>query len=105
MLSNKSMSPISHHLFEGVLYGSNHQALVLDLLLSKKAWWRRGAARGAWCTCGPTQGSSPGQGTVRSVSLEVGITVWLLAQHGGGWRCQVAQNLYDGLKLAGDVVL
>lgn len=77
---------VSHHLFEGVLYGSYHQALVLDLLLGKEARRRRGVARGSRCTCGPAQRSGPGQGSVRArgVSLEVGVVVGLLAQDGRG---------------------
>lgn len=80
------LAPVPHHLFEGVLYGSYHQALMLDLLLSKEAWWRRGAARGARRACCPAERSGPGQGSVRAwvVSLEVGAVVGLLAQDGRG---------------------
>lgn len=41
----------------------------------------------------------------RRVSLEVGVAVGLLAQDGRGQRGHVAQDLDDGLELAGDVVL
>ena len=97
----------SHHLFEGVLYGSDHQALVLDLLLGEEARRRRGAARGARRARGPAQRGGPGQGSVRArgVSLEVGVAVGLLAHDGRGRGGQVAQDLDDGLELAGDVVL
>lgn len=33
----------THHLLEGVLHGSHHQAIVLDLLLCEEPLWWRGA--------------------------------------------------------------
>lgn len=98
---------VSHHLFEGVLYGSYHQALVLDLLLGEEARRRRGAARGARrARCAPQRGG-PSEGAVRAwgVSLEVGVVIGLLPHDGGGQGGQVAQDLDDGLELTGDVVL
>lgn len=102
-----NLAPVSHHLFEGVLYGSYHQALMLDLLLREEARRRRGAARGTRCSCGAAQRSGPRQGSVRAwgVTLEVGVVVGLLAQDGRGRGGHVAQDLDDGLELAGDVVL
>ncbi len=101
------LAPVSHHLFEGVLYGSDHQALMLDLLFDEEAWRRRRAARGARRTRSPSQRSGPGQSSVRAwrVSLEVGVVVRFLAQHGRRRGGHVAQDLDDGLELAGDVVL
>lgn len=97
---------VSHHFFEGVLYSTNHQAFMLDLLLSKEARGWRSVARGTWCASGPTQWSSSGQGAVRAwgVSLEV-VVIGLLSQHSGRQGGHVAENLNDGLELAGDVVL
>lgn len=99
--------PAAHHLFECVLDGSYHQALVLDLLLAEEARRRRGAGRGAGRTRGPAQRSGPGQCSVGAggVSLEVGVAVGLLPQQGGRRGGQVAQDLDHGLELAGDVVL
>lgn len=101
------LTPFSHHLFEGVLYGSNHQAFMLDLLLRKetRGWWS--VAGRTRRPCSPAQRSGSCQGTVRAwgVSLEVGVVVGLLAQHSGWQGGHVAQNLNDGLELAGDVVL
>lgn len=80
---------------------------MLDLLLSEEAWRRRRAARRAGGPCSPTQGGGPSQRPVRPrrASLEERVTVRLLAHHGRGRRVQVTQDLYDGLQLAGDVVL
>lgn len=101
------LAPAPHHLFEGVLYGSYHQAFVQDLLLSEEARRRRGVARGPRRTCGPAQRSGPGQRSVRdwNVALEVGVVVGLLAKDGRGRGGHVAKDLDDGLELAGDVVL
>lgn len=80
---------------------------MLDLLLCKEAggWW--GVAGGPWGACRPTQRSGSGQGAVGAwgVALEVGVVVGLLAHHSRGQRGHVAQDLDDGLQLAGDVVL
>lgn len=100
--------PPSHHLFEGVLYGSDHQALMLDLLLVEEARRRRRAAGGARGSRGTAQRGGPRQCPVRArgVSLEVGVVaVRLLPQDGGGRRGRVPQDVDDGLQLAGDVVL
>lgn len=102
------LAALSHHLFEGVLNGSYHQALVLDLLLCEEARrGRRRAARGTGRACCPSQRGGARQGAVRArdASLEVGVVVGLFPQHGGRWGAQVAQDLDDGLELAGDVVL
>lgn len=80
---------------------------MLDLLLSEEAWGRWGIARGAGGPCRPAQGGGPSQRPVRprGASLEVRVIVQLLPNHSRGRRVQVPQDLYDGLQLAGDVVL
>lgn len=98
----------SHHLLEGVLYSSYHQALVLDLLLVEEAWRRWRAARGTRCPRGPTHWGGPCQGPMRAwgVSLEVGVAaIRLLPQHGRGRWGRFAQDVDDSLQLTGDVVL
>lgn len=91
----------SYHVFESILNGSDHQALVCNFLLSKEACgWGAGWTRSPRGT--PERGS-PGEGTLGRWG-EVVIDR-LFAQARGGQQVRSAEDLHHLLKVQGNVVM
>jgi len=90
-----------YHVFEGVLDGADHQALVGNLLLDEEARGRgagrAGGAGGAAERRGPGEGALGRRGQV--------VVDRLLAETRGRRQVRTADDLHHLLKVQGDVVM
>lgn len=91
----------SYHVFEGVLHGSNHQALMWNFLLRKEA--RGWGARWTRSPCGAPERGGPGKGALWRRS-EV-VIYGFLAKAGGWQQGWCAQDFHHLLKVQSNVVM